>query len=318
VIAAALLLAATLAYESRVTMYDVPRKEMPTEIASNGRELWFVSWHTKPKLQAYLGRITTRGRIRTWRVPAGHMPGLTTLAPDGTLWLSDAARPVFWRIDPKGRIGTVPGASMTIGIAYGPDGHLWCTHQSSAISRFALDGSPQGYWNLPFDQPMTSSLPPPPGPEATWIVAGSDGALWFLDAYQRDVGRITTTGEITTFDAPGIVQFSEIIAGPDGALWYAIHDQALGRISTSGETTRVTIGMHPGQLAADSKGRIWYGEGSRAGFVDRDGSVHEFDVRGAKSIRSLAEGPDGAMWFADQGAFAIGRIELRTPAPRRP
>lgn len=313
-----LLLAAALDFEPRVTMFDLPRKQIPTEIVSHGGELWFVSWHTQPKLQAYLGRITTRGRIRTFRVPEGHMPGLTTRAPDGTLWLSDAAKPVFWRVSAKGRIDAVKGTYKTIGIAYGPDDHLWCTHQGASISRWGLDGSARGEWQLPYDPPMTSSLPPPPGPSATWIVAGPDGAMWFVDSYTSKVGRITTSGELTQFQSASICQFCEIIAGPDGALWFSLSDNAIGRITTQGEITTIRIGLRPGQLAADSKGRIWYGEGSRAGFIDRDGSVHEFDVPHAKGIRSLAEGPDGAMWFADQGAFAIGRIELRPAAPRRP
>ena len=73
-------------------------------------------------------------------------------------------------------------------------------------------------------------------------------------------------------------------------------------------TTR--IAMRPTSLAADREGRIWFADNNHAGFVDRNLDAYEFEVKGAKQIRSLTMGPDGAIWFADQVARTIGRIEL--------
>ena len=328
-IGAIVILAAALAAEPRVTLYPVPDQQIPTEIALHGKELWFVSWANfrieAPKYEPYLGRIDTKGKFAMQQLPAGNMPGFTTHAPDGTMWLSDAARPVLWRVTKDGKVDSVKSDRSTQGIAFGPDGALWTTSaNSTTITRFAVDGTKTGSWDVPdvvMQQPMTSTTTPAPrGPFPVWIVAGPDGALWFTEPMRSRIGRIDTKGAISMVRSPmGVSRGGEIMPGPDGALWFATNDIYLGRITTKGEVMTTRIAMRPTSLALDAQGRIWFAEGNQAGFVDKELNAYEFTVTGAKQIRSLATGPDGAMWFADQGARAIGRIELLPPAaPRRP
>lgn len=221
------------------------------------------------------------------------------------------------------KVDSVPSTRTTQGIAFGPDGALWTTSANSVtIMRHGLDGKMTGSWDVPDVslQPMTSSQPPPRGPYPIWIAAGPDGALWFTEPTRSRIGRITTKGEITLYRSPmGVSAGGEIMPGPDGALWFATNDIYLGRISTKGEVMTTRIAMRPTSLAADREGRIWFAEGNHAGFIDKNLDAYEFPVKGAKHIRSLATGPDGAMWYVDQVTRVIGRIEL-TPAaaPRRP
>lgn len=310
----ALLLAATLTSVPRITTWKVPQQQIPTEIVRHGDAIWFVSWTLAP-LRGTLGRITTRGRFRMQPMPVDHMPGLTTHASDGTLWLSDAKQPVLWRVTSSGRIRSVKVGDVTMGIAFGPDGHLWCTRPESGwISRFDTAGQLQGRWKIPFDDPMISSTSTPePGPKATWIVAGPDGAMWFCDPGEHHIGRITMSGEITLIPVPpDLADPSMIISGVDDSLWFSARTDKIGRITTAGKITVVPLSTRYVQaLAADSRGRIWFAGPERAGYVARDGSISEFDVPGATQIRSIAEGPDGAMWFADQGAHTIGKIEAK-------
>lgn len=319
---ALLLLAATLGSAPRITTWKVPERQIPTAIVRHGDSMWFVSWTLLPlrgtnmPLRGTLGQITTRGRFRMKLMPPDHMPGLTTHASDGTLWLSDAQQPVLWRVSKRGRVESVKAAGITMGIAFGPDGHLWCTHPASAvISRFDTTGRVQGHWKIPYDAPMTSAmLPPEPGPKATWIVAGPDGALWFCDrGEQPQLGRITTAGEITLFPLPPeMPEPAMIVAGVDDSLWFSARTDSIGRITTAGKITVVPlVTMDVEALAAGSRGRIWFAGSARAGYIDRDGTITEFPVRGANRIRSIAEGPDGALWFADQGNYTIGRIEVK-------
>src|SRR6202158_1273351 len=52
------------------------------------------------------------------------------------------------------------------------------------------------------------------------IAAGADGNLWFVDAGQRKVGRITPSGTITEFGLPANVGGPyAITSGPDGNIW---------------------------------------------------------------------------------------------------
>jgi virginiamycin B lyase len=305
---AALVLAATVAAQPVVTTWEVPQKQIPTEIVRHGDALWFVSWKDWPKVHANLGRIDSKGNFTMKDVPEGSMPGLTTHAPDGTLWLSDARQSVFWRVSREGKVSQVKTSVPTQGIAWGPDGHLWSTHRgSAAIRRYATDGSEKGKWEVAAAAAPSADKPARPA-QPLWIVAASDSALWFTEASGRRVGRIATTGEMRmyalppTFGSPG-----QIVPGRDGALWFSAAN-ILGRITTKGEITTVRTGIPAVWLAADSKGRIWYTNGTHAGYIDRDGKSREFEVKGAKNIRAMAEGPDGAMWFADQGALTIGRI----------
>ena len=56
------------------------------------------------------------------------------------------------------------------------------------------------------------------GPEG--IVAGPDGALWFTNYTGNSIGRITTTGQVTTYTGTGINSPEGMTADPDGALWF--------------------------------------------------------------------------------------------------
>lgn len=295
---ATLLLAATVAASPQVTTYPVPDKQIPTEIVRHGNEMWFVSWKDWPKtIHANLGRVDGRGKFSMKDVPDAYMPGLIARAPDGTLYLSDGQQPVFWKVAKDGTVEQIKSPRATQGIAFGSDGNLWCTHQKSKmIGKYATDGTEQALYDVKA-QPL-------------WIVAGRDGALWFSAPGERSIGRINVKGESKlfplppTFGAPG-----HIVAG-DNAVWFAMGGDVLGRATVSGEISTVKIGIKANWLAADSKGRIWYTDGASAGMLAKDGTVREFPVKDAKNIRALAEGPDGAMWFVDQGAMTVGKIEL--------
>lgn len=323
VIAAALLLAATVAVEppaaSRVVPQAVPQvqtirlpgKQIPTEIAQHAGALWFVSWNNWPKLQPFLGRISVKGTIRLNGVMNGSMPGLTTRAADGTLWLSDRKRHALWRVLTSGRIIRIKNDRSTLGIAFGPDGTLWATHpMSSAITSYNSDGSVRGRWEVAKQKGVQ--------PRPNWIAAGPDGALWFSDTETDRIGRITTTGTITLFPLPrGWKDPGEIVATAD-ALWFAVGNQSvLGRITPKGAVTGVKIHAPARAVAAGPQKRMWYSDGSSGiGWIHADGSTDYVLVSEKKSgVRSLAAGPDGAMWFVDEKARTIGRVELPTPAP---
>ncbi|HSB64441.1 MAG TPA: IPT/TIG domain-containing protein [Thermoanaerobaculia bacterium] len=82
------------------------------------------------------------------------------------------------------------------------------------------------------------------------IAAGVDGNLWFTNsdfAFDTFVGRITPSGQVTTFPLP-IGSFPRgIAAGPDGAIWFA-NGYDVGRINPGApppSVTRVTPSFGP-------------------------------------------------------------------------
>ena len=314
VITATLLLAASIS----VKTWPVPQNRIPTEIARHGNEVFFVAWTMTPKVQGYFGRATTNGRMRMEAASADYMPGLTTNAPDGTLWLGDATRAVLWRVSRDGRIEKIPTLRQTLSIAFGPDGNIWAAHYLSPyIGVYGQDGKEKRGILVPdvVPPPMASSVPPPPAPQVSIIVAGPDGAMWFTETYRDRIGRVTMAGEVTMFDpAVHLQDYTPIVAGADRTLWFTTSERALGRITTSGEITKVPIGFYAWHLESDSRGRIWYTTDNRVGIIGEG----EFTLENVKRIRSMSEGPDGAMWFADDASNTIGRITVSGASASRP
>ncbi len=345
---AVLVFIATIALsQPRVETFPVPAGHLPTEIARQGDVMTFVSWKNWPAIDPHLGRITTKGRIALQPLAKEHMPGLFSLAPDGTLWISDGRKPVLWRVAANGNAEPVTITRTTLGIAVDEDGSIWATHPESAeITRYGADGQPQAQWFIgrkrgPTGGPPSMAIPKPGArPKAppqkipsersltkeerkkrtldarpNFIVIGPDQAAWFSEPTWRNIGRVTAAGKISNYEYPqDWGEPRRIIAGPDGALWFALTNvMALGRITTEGEVTTIDLPYGAGALAADSQKRVWFTDasGAKVGYVDGEGKVHEIPLPDKpRLIRSMAEGPDGAMWFADQKGRVIGRIAL--------
>ena len=73
------------------------------------------------------------------------------------------------------------------------------------------------------------------------ITAGPDGALWFTNASNNSIGRITTAGVVTNYTNPTIADPDGITAGPDGAMWFTDRsNNSIGRITTAGVVTKYT------------------------------------------------------------------------------
>src|SRR5271157_2192888 len=94
-----------------------------------------------------------------------------------------------------------------------------------------------------FAQSPITEFGTPPGVQIgvfdfSGITSGPDGNLWFTDV-NGGVGRITTSGAITTFPLPNANSGSDaIIIGPDGNLWFTESlSSKIGRITTSGAIT---------------------------------------------------------------------------------
>ena len=347
IVVAVLLLAAAASGQPRVETFPVPPGQLPTEIARHGDVMRFVSWKDWPAIKPHLGQVTTDGKVELQALFEDHMPGLFSLGPDGSMWLSEGRKAMLWHVLPDGELKRVMVGRTTRGIAVDADGSIWVTHpEKSDITRYAPDGQPQAQWFVgrrrgPVGGAPRMTIPKPQqGPRKipkklpserswtkeerkqrttdarpSWIVVGPDAAVWFSEPTWNNIGRVTASGKVKMFDIPeDWGEPRRIVAGPDGAVWFALSDvMALGRITSEGEITAIDLPYGAGALATDSKNRIWFTDasGSEIGYLDPAGKVHQLpQPKAPRLIRSMAEGPDGAMWFADQAAKAIGRISF--------
>ena len=155
------------------------------------------------------------------------------------------------------------------------------------------------------------------------------------------IGRITTAGTITRFPLRTNLAFPRAItAGPDGALWFTEHESGgkIGRVSSAGviiEFAIPTTNSQPLGIVAGPDGALWFTEyaGNKIGRVclprnhdvnadcgsgiavrntEESAEPHniiEFAIPTSNSgVTFLTVGPDGAMWFAEEGSRKIGRI----------
>jgi streptogramin lyase len=159
------------------------------------------------------------------------------------------------------------------------------------------------------------------------IVAGPDGNLWFTETNGDRIGKITTAGHVTEYQA-GISRGSapeEIVAGPDGNLWFTEGgaDSAIGKITTAGHVTEYRAGIThasgPIGIVAGRDGNLWFTEGfelgsGRIGKITPAGRVTEYSARitPGSSPNEIAAGPDGNLWFTANGinTHRIGRVVL--------
>ena len=293
----------------------------PIAVGPDGA-LWFADENGQTAFS--IGRITTTGVITHYTDPRFVPLGFVQIAagPDNTLWFTITGSfpsPSIGRITTSGGITIFPdpGAVDLGGIAEGPDGAMW-VRAAGKIQRI----TPTGVITT-FSDPRIFSLGGIAG-----IARGPDGAMWFTNNSEGDsvaspdsIGRITTSGAITTYTAPIVFRPGAIGAVRDGALWFGSSTEVgVWRITTPGAITKYNgpsdINLYGESFAAGPDGATWYATGG-----DKIGRVTSFGVitaytlpAGSTNASGIVVGPDNALWFtlsAPSGAGEIGRLSLQ-------
>jgi virginiamycin B lyase len=223
------------------------------------------------------------GRFRYYPLPtkAADPRGITA-GPDGALWFTEAIGKIG-RITTGGRISEFPLSKTESpgSITLGADGALWFTEEYS-IGRMTTAGSTQ-------DFPVEIS-----GSKAyrlSGIAAGPDGALWFtaVGNYPASaIGRITTSGEVTSFALPPYRDPLAVTTGSDGALWFTIgagfgsgsFESGIGRMTTTGQFTEFgsSYDLYPYQIASGSDGALWFTDAGYIGRITTTGQITLYRV----------------------------------------
>jgi streptogramin lyase len=251
------------------------------------------------------------GTVTNYTDPSIKVPYEITAGPDGALWFTNNGNNSIGRITTDGTVTSYsnPSIGQPEGIAAGPDGALWFTNVedpytgvgNNSIGRITTSG-------------MVTNHTDPSIQEPSAIAAGSDGALWFTNYGNSSIRRITTSGIVTDY---GVSNVDGMAAGPDGALWFTSYGNSIGRITTSGIITTFTGSgiSFPYGIAAGPDGALWFtnrGNGS-IGRITTTGIVTNFTGPGISDPFGIAAGSDGARWFTNYGSNSIGRIQAGGP-----
>ena len=213
-----------------ITEYPLPAAASnPTGItAGPDGALWFTEYSGNR-----IGRITTEGVISYPVVGTMTKPTDIIAGPNGTLWFIESSSSRIGMITTTGKvIAWSSVGSIGVGLTWGPDGWLW------------IGGNRNWIWRMDPSAPGNHSYDPgyPVGSTSSYIhdiVTGPDGALWFTDWGESEIGRMTTAG--------------------GGALWFGESQSGnLGRITTSGVVTEYPVGFAVKEIAVGPDGALWF------------------------------------------------------------
>lgn len=311
--------------------FGTPMVSSFTDIAAGtGNTIWVTDhglhaiWRVDPDAPA--GHQATEF---TSGLPAGALPDLLTLAPDGNIWFFDDFNHEIGRITPAGAITMFPGTFNNMAelnaMTVGPDGNLWFTDPDNSDVPAVGDVTMAGQIK---EIPVTGMVDD--------ITAGPDGNVWFTLQFDG-IGKINPETDAVSYYTAGLQTGADadaIVAGPDGNVWF--DDQystnyAVGRITPAGTITEYPLGDGlPVDLTVGLDGNIWVAQSAgtdpatRPQAVDRiipAPTVTAADIQrfttglqptGIQDGDYIITGPDGNLWFtAGAAPKAIGKVSLQ-------
>jgi virginiamycin B lyase len=281
----------------------------PRGVTSTSSDIYFTEYSANK-----IARITPKGVVKEFALPAGTAPGNLVQGADGNLWYTQAGDTIG-RMTPRGKLTQFSVGNEAYGpfdITEGSDGNAWFTFRSpstNAIGRITTSG---------VSTLFTAGLSP--GDVAVHdITAGPDGNIWFTEEFANQIGRITTSGTITEFSA-GIsanANLVDITGGPDGNLWFSeLGLDKIGRITPSGVVTEFSAGITPGAKPGSmtsAYGYVWFCETGtdELGRISTSGAVTEFALPSV-SCNDITYGrPRNALWITD--FTGNGMVRVSTP-----
>jgi virginiamycin B lyase len=211
----------------------------------------------------------------------------------------------------------VPGGGNPGGITTGPDGAIWFTQEgSSEIGRLDPRLAVPGTSNGITEYAVTTNPTPATVPVLDQIVAGPDGALWFTEPRDNEIGRMATTGVVTNeYTIPSPSQPEGITVGPDGNIWFTDLFNEVGRIAPSGPPiTEFPTGQGPTDITTGPDGALWFTEafGNTIGRKTTDGApLPSIAVPTPGSEPTgITNVPGSGLWFTESAVNQIGHIPL--------
>ncbi|HEU0194826.1 MAG TPA: hypothetical protein VFQ71_11545 [Gaiellales bacterium] len=153
------------------------------------------------------------------------------------------------------------------------------------------------------------------------VLAQNGNDVQFVQSGTRTLATLGEKGHYTERSLPSAAGIPVAVAhGPDGAVWLTQGSRTITRVQ-GGKSHRFTLpaGSRPVGIAAGPHA-LWIAEQGtrRIARMSLTGSVRQFRIPGAVHMpANLVYGPDGAVWFTEPAAGAVGRLVPATGAVRQ-
>jgi streptogramin lyase len=257
-----------------------------------------------------------------------------TLAFDaqGNLWISTGSG-AFSQLTPSGTVQGHAGLQAAVGasgtpfqiptpsgaafppdalnLTLGPDGNIWFTETPAKDSKGnqiingkefigqITSAGAVSQFQVPTQFAGTGSTNTTVG---TYITAGADGNVWFVEASAGKVAKITPAGVITEFSLNTSGTILGLALGADGNIWVRDFNGKIYRVTPTGSVTTFTIPTkNTGsdvELVLAPDGALWFPEDQKIGRITTTGAISEFPlptVSGSPNFSfQIAFAPNGA------------------------
>jgi virginiamycin B lyase len=305
-------------------------------MVSAGRRLGIVHRHLRSRLAVpvAVGALALAAPAIAAAAPAAIAPVVTAAMPadgnPGRVAVTPRTNTAYVSNSHDGTVSVISGrtktVSATIPVGLQPDGgvrDIWAMNASGSGKRQWTTGTTAASTGHAYaDAAGIGAVTTSSSVALYGITTGPDGALWFTDPGNNSIGRITTSGTVTSYTGPGISQPDGITTGPDGALWFTNRgNNSIGRITTSGTVTSYTDpGINgPLMITTGPDGALWFTNNgpltignngdSAIGRITTAGTVTMYTDPSIVNPAGITAGPDGALWFTDYYPnHTIGRI----------
>lgn len=286
--------------------FDLPDKAGSTHELTMGPD--GNVWVTQQE-QAKIVRITPRGALRFFTLPAGSGPHGIKFDRDGHLWITLEFANAIAKLDLNGRIVRRYPIPQTDagphGLDVARDGGVWWTgKEGNVIGRLDPRTGRMRLFPLPH-----------PGSFPIYIAEGCDG-MYFTELKGSRLGRITEQGDITEYPTPTANSLPIAVAPRNCRVWFS---EEAGHHFGVLDPRSARLAEYPlphsrgdlAGLAFDASGTLWlqYKTPDLIGRVGTGLKVAEFPIptRGATMHRIIL-GPGGNMWFTELATDKVGYI----------
>ena len=279
-----------------------------------------VEWNAAQR--AYAERIDAGGQVTTLTdfAIAGYSTqiGGATFARDGTMWITEPGRNRIAQIAPDGTLHDVrrglPDNAAPFGIASDDAGGAWFTDISNGtVGHAAADGT----ISLIGHGPIPESTPAYPA-------VASDGAVWYRESFdwRRRLARLAPDGTLREFPNVGS---GPLLARDRDVLTSTVHGIVAVRPDGAVRTIAARVVPRPEDAPADSPpeenyrqpfataaatapdGAAWFAVEGALARIDRNGAVRTIPMRDLRP-ESMAFDVKGTLWFTETGHSLIGSV----------